>query len=238
METENQFLINLDQLRLRITNACNTAGRSPDEVELMAVTKTHPVSALQMALRAGLRRIGENRVQEAVDKRSSMDRGAGSLELIGPLQTNKARIAIQTFDRIQTVDRTKLANRLDRICEEEGKEALPVLMQVNVGEDPAKAGCSRHEAERLAAAILSSNHLRLEGLMTIGEFSDEEAVVRATFERLRTLRDELEPALGIRLPVLSMGMSHDLEWAIAEGSTLIRVGTALFGQRETAHQPS
>jgi len=196
----------------------------------MAVTKTHPAEAADWALAAGLHRIGENRVQEAAGKRPLAKAGA-SWELIGPLQSNKARLAVETFDRIQTLDRLKLVQVLDRHCEETGKTAYPVLMQVNVGEDPAKHGCRVSEAASLADAILSSRCLSLEGLMTIGELTDDELTIRRTFSGLRTLRDQLQDSLGVALPVLSMGMTDDLEWAIEEGSTLIRVGTALFGRR-------
>lgn len=231
MNTQREFLISLDDLRSRINDACSRSGRKASEVELMAVTKTHPPAAVEWALAAGLRTIGENRVQEAAAKRPQVAGAGGFWELIGPLQSNKARLALETFDRIQTLDRPKLVRMLDRLCGELGKEDFPVLLQANVGEDPAKSGCSPEEAEALALSVMDSAHLRLEGLMTIGEFTDEEAVVRGTFIRLRELRDRLEVACGHKLPVLSMGMTDDLEWAVEEGSTLIRVGTALFGTR-------
>ncbi|MEX0330503.1 MAG: YggS family pyridoxal phosphate-dependent enzyme [Puniceicoccaceae bacterium] len=231
MNTKQEFLISLDDLRSRIKDACNRSNRATSEVELMAVTKTHPPQAVEWALEAGLQTIGENRVQEAAGKRPEVQGTTGYWELIGPLQSNKARLALETFDRIQTVDRPKLVRILERLCGEMGKEGYPVLLQANVGEDPAKSGCSVEEAEALAAAVMESEHLQLEGLMTIGEFSDDEAVVRGTFRRLRELRDRLEIACGLKLQVLSMGMTGDLEWAVEEGSTLIRVGTALFGTR-------
>ena len=231
MESETQFLINLESLRDRIKNACQHSNRAPSEVKLMAVTKTHPVEAAEQAIKAGILKIGENRVQEAAGKRPLMNSNDGYWELIGPLQSNKSRLAVRTFDRIQTVDRLKLIHQLDRISAEEGKGPYPVLLQVNVGEDPAKSGCLSGQSEQLAAAVMDSENLKLEGLMTIGEFSDQEDVVRPVFAKLRQLRDQLEQRLGIELPELSMGMSDDLEWAIMEGSTLVRVGTALFGTR-------
>ena len=197
----------------------------------MAVTKTHPATAVEWALSAGLGTIGENRVQEAAGKRPEVRGPSGFWELIGPLQSNKARLALQAFDRIQTVDRPKLVNALDRLCGEMGIKAFPVLLQSNVGEDPAKSGCLTTNAPALAELIEASEHLRLEGLMTIGEFTSDEAIVRGTFVKLRQLRDTLEGTVGHKLPVLSMGMTGDLEWAIEEGSTLIRVGTALYGAR-------
>lgn len=238
MHNQKQFLIQLNQIRERINKACERSGRKMDEVSLMAVTKTHPAEAVDWAVKGGLTRIGENRVQEGAGKRPQAKEPGAFWELIGPLQSNKARLAIGTFDRVQTVDRPKLVKALDRICDEEGKSAYPVLMQVNVGEDPAKHGCLKPDAHALAEVILNSKHLKLEGLMTIGALSDDEAIVRSTFSSLRGLRDELESALGHRLPELSMGMTGDLEWAIEEGSTLIRVGTALYGDRGTYHLSS
>lgn len=232
MKIEKHFLMNLELLQNRINIACGKAGRSRSEVQLMAVTKTHSEKAVELALSSGLTRIGENRVQEAAEKRPLVIQQNGIWELIGPLQSNKARLAVRTFDRIQTVDRTKLVVQLDRICSEEGKSEYPVLMQVNVGEDPAKHGCNCGDSQALAETIMGTEHLRLEGLMTIGEFSDQERIVRPTFEKLRLLRDKLENQLGIKLPELSMGMTDDLEWAIEEGSSMIRVGTALFGHRQ------
>ena len=231
MHTQEKFLISLKNLQQRINNACQRSGRNPSEVELMAVTKTHPPEAARWAFAAGLRTVGENRVQEAAEKRPKLSGEDGCWELIGPLQSNKARLAVQTFDRIQTVDRPKLVRILDRLCGELEHQAYPVLLQANVGEDPAKSGCSSDQAEALAEVILQSEHLQLQGLMTIGELTDEEARVRGTFIRLRKLRDRLEGTCGIKLPVLSMGMTGDLEWAVEEGSTLIRVGTALYGER-------
>jgi pyridoxal phosphate enzyme (YggS family) len=197
----------------------------------MAVTKTLPAEAVEWAREAGIGTIGENRVQEAAGKRPLVRGSGGFWELIGPLQSNKARMALEAFDRIQTLDRLKLVRVLDRLCREQGREAYPVLLQANVGEDPAKSGCLADDAETLAEAVMESGNLHLQGLMTIGEFTTEEAVVRKTFSSLRGLRDRLEISCGTSLPVLSMGMTGDLEWAIEEGSTLIRVGTALFGAR-------
>jgi pyridoxal phosphate enzyme (YggS family) len=223
------FLQSLQAVNERISRACERGGRKLQEVKLMAVTKTHPAQAAEWALAAGLRHIGENRVQELADKRPRV--AGGCWELIGPLQTNKARLALAHADRIQTVDRPKLVAVLERLCGELGKREFPVLMQVNTGEDPAKHGCAVEQAGALADAIRQSAQLRLEGLMTIGELTDDERRVRATFARLRELRDRLAARTGLPLAELSMGMTGDLEWAIEEGSTLLRVGTALFGSR-------
>lgn len=232
MESRNQFMMNTERVLEQIARACERCGRSPEEVTLMAVTKTHPLEATCWALEAGLRHLGENRVQELARKHPQVKDPAACWELIGPVQSNKARLAVEHADRIQTVDRLKLVKACDRHCGELGRERLPVLLQVNVGEDPAKHGCTVQQAAGLVEAIQQTQHLELEGLMTIGELTDEEGRIRRTFSRLRLLRDELSAASGLPLPVLSMGMTGDMEWAIEEGSTLIRVGTALFGARE------
>lgn len=232
MDTHKKFLNRTHYVNDRIKAACQRCNRQPGEVKLMAVTKTHPAEAAVWAIEAGLTHIGENRVQEAAEKRPEVGMSKGFWELIGPLQRNKARLALETVDRIQTVDRLKLINTLDRVCGEIGRKAFPVLLQVNTAEDPAKHGCAVEAAEGLAEAIQTSDHLCLDGLMTIGELTDDPVCIRATFRRLRELRDRLENALGIHLPELSMGMTGDLELAIEEGSTLVRVGSALYGERE------
>lgn len=230
MISSANFKANLKRVEERMAFACERSGRLRGEVTLMAVTKTYPVAAAQYALASGLGVVGENRVQELVEKKPQCE--GLSWELIGPLQSNKARLAVEFADRIQTVDRAKIVRALDRLCGEVGRERLPVLLQVNTAADPAKHGCSTEEAEALAEVILKTEHLGLEGLMTIGELTDDETRVRATFVRLRDLRDRLVERLGQALPVLSMGMTGDLEWAIEEGSTLVRVGSALFGARK------
>ncbi|MFP4282466.1 MAG: YggS family pyridoxal phosphate-dependent enzyme [Opitutales bacterium] len=223
---------NLRLVEKSIRDACERAGRDRTEVTLMAVTKTQSIEVLEAARQAGLELFGENRVQEAVTKREAFA-GQARWELIGPLQSNKARLAVRHFDRIQTVDRLKIVEALARLCVDEGRAELPVLLQVNAGEDPAKAGCTVEEAPALAERILAAGPLRLDGLMTIAPFADDPAVARRCFARLRVLRDALRERFGCPLEVLSMGMSGDFAEAIAEGATLIRVGSALFGARES-----
>jgi len=222
---------NLAMVRERIRSACGKAGRDPAEVELMAVSKTQPPAAVEAALGAGLRLFGENRVQEAVEKLPPF-RDRSTWELIGHLQSNKARLAVEHFDRIQSVDRGKLISTLARLVAESDRPPLRILLQVNAGDDPAKSGCAVADADALVAAILERSELRLEGLMTIAPLDDREIVARRCFARLRELRDGLEGRFGLALPVLSMGMTGDLEAAVSEGSTLLRVGTALFGRRD------
>ena len=227
----SQFEERVGKLKSRIRAACDACGRNPDEIEILAVTKSHPVEAIEYAAQYGLRKIGENRVQEADWKRKETAARV-EWELIGHLQTNKARLAVSLFDRIQSVDRIKLVKALIRHCEEAGK-SLPVLLQVNSGEDPRKFGVSCEEAPKLLEATQDVPHLIIEGLMTIAPLSREKDVARSAFERLRELRDRLAERSGLPLSVLSMGMTEDMEAAIHAGSTCIRVGTALFGTRRS-----
>lgn len=223
---------NVDRVRSLIREACQAAGRSPDEVTLMAVTKTQPVAVLRAAQEAGLGLFGENRVQEAVEKIAACGGSPAQWELIGHLQSNKVRPAVEHFDRIQSVDRAKLAIALDRQAALQGRDVLPILLQVNAGEDPAKFGCRVEEAPALVETIFGLERLRLDGFMTIAPLDENPAVARRAFARLRRLRDQLAESWGQPFGVLSMGMSGDLAEAIAEGSTLVRVGSALFGARD------
>jgi PLP dependent protein len=224
-----EFKRRADAVRARIADACARAGRSPGDVELLAVTKSQPAAAVEFAARYGLRAVGENRVQEAVEKREQAA-PAMAWELIGHLQSNKARLAVRNFDRIQSVDSARLLEILDREAAALGK-VLPVLLQVNAGLDPAKSGVEPDEAPHLLAVALERGRLRVEGLMTIAPYSEKPGVARRTFARLREIRDRLEIESGVRLHELSMGMSGDMDEAVIEGSTLVRVGTALFGAR-------
>ena len=224
-----EFADRANAVRTQIAEACACAKRSPDTVELLAVTKTHPAAAAEYAARYGLRAVGENRVQEAVDKRGQTQAKI-AWELIGHLQSNKAKLAATHFDRVQSVDSEKLLNQLDRAAGELGR-VLPILLQVNAGNDPAKFGAEPVDAPRLLELALTKTHLRVDGLMTIAPLSDDPDVARRTFANLRALRDEQVVRLGVPLHELSMGMSGDLLAAIEAGSTLVRVGTALFGHR-------
>ena len=216
-------------LQQRIATACRRAGRDPAQVSLLPVTKTHPAAAAGYAARAGFLAVGENRVLAAIDKRAqttAMLRG----ELIGHLQSNKARLAATHFDRIQSVDSEKLLTALNRAAAELGK-TLPVLLQINAGQDPAKFGAEPAAAPRLLELALAQSHLHVDGLMTIAPLSDDPAVALRTFANLRSIRDDLAARFSTPLRELSMGMSGDLESAIAEGSTQVRIGAALYGPR-------
>ena len=232
-----EFARRADALRAQIASACAAAGRDPAGVQLLAVTKTHPAGAADHAARYGLAAVGENRVQEGLEKRAQIARASAALhwELIGHLQSNKAKLAAQHFDRVQSVDSEKLLNHLDRAAEL-GK-TLPILLQINAGNDPAKFGADLADAPRLLDAALAKKHLRVDGLMTIAPLGTTAAETAAhaerTFANLRTLRDDLASRAGVPLRELSMGMTGDLAIAVAAGSTLVRVGTALFGSRPT-----
>lgn len=232
MVTYEQFEVSCQAVLARMAEACAKAGRPPASVRLLPVTKTHPVDAALYAARLGLPAVGENRVQEAAAKRPLAPAGL-RWELIGHLQSNKAKLAVETFDRIQSVDSAELATRLGRIAGEMGK-ALPVLLQVNAGDDPAKFGTDVAGAPALLEAALAAPALRVEGLMTVPSLSDDPEVARRAFDRLRACRDDLAARFAVALPELSMGMSGDLELAIAAGSTCVRVGSALYGERTPA----
>ncbi|MFM1851042.1 MAG: hypothetical protein RIS54_726 [Verrucomicrobiota bacterium] len=225
----DEFKTRADKVHAQIAAACVAVGRDPAQVELLAVTKTHPAAAADYAARYGLRAVGENRVQEAVAKRAECS-AAIMWELIGHLQSNKAKLAAETFDRVQSVDSVKLVNHLDRAAAAAGK-VLPILLQINAGQDPAKFGAEPTDAPALLEAALAAGALRVDGLMTIAPLSDDPDVARRTFVNLRTIRDELAGRFGTPLCELSMGMSGDLQAAIEAGSTQVRVGTALFGTR-------
>lgn len=231
--TYEEFARRADAVRVQIAAACAAAGRAPNEVELLAVTKTHPAAAVDYAARYGLRAVGENRVQEAAEKKPQTT-AVIAWELIGHLQSNKAKLAVQHFDRVQSVDSEKLVNHLDRAAAEAGK-TLAVLLQINAGDDPAKFGADLADAPRLLEAALGKKNLRVDGFMTIAPLGttlpETTAHAVRTFTNLRVLRDDLAQRFGVPLRELSMGMSGDLTAAVAAGSTIVRVGTALFGTR-------
>lgn len=214
----------------RIAQAAGRAGRDPATVTLVAVSKTVPVDRLVAAVAAGLTTLGENRVQEAEEKAGAL--AGATWHLVGPLQSNKVRRALEIFETIQSVDSLELARRIDRLATEvRPGERVPVLLQVNVDDDTAKAGFSPDAIEAQVAEILALEHLDVRGLMTIGRLVEQPKDARPTFAGLRDFAGRLRvrhPALG---PELSMGMSDDFEIAVEEGATIVRVGRALFGER-------
>jgi hypothetical protein len=223
----------LDQVRCRIAQAALSCGRRPEEVKLIAVCKTFPAGAVEEAAAAGQLAFGENRVQEAAAKIPQLV-CASPLEwhLIGHLQSNKAHKAAAIFDWIHSVDSLKLLNRLNEAAAVAGK-VLPVLLQVDLAGEATKSGATIEELQPMLASAAGMIHLSVRGLMIIPPYLENPEEVRPYFRRLRELRDRLaaEEPPGVELEELSMGMSHDFEVAIAEGSTMVRVGTAIFGVR-------
>ncbi|MGI8703503.1 MAG: YggS family pyridoxal phosphate-dependent enzyme, partial [Candidatus Limnocylindrales bacterium] len=206
--------------------------RRSTDVGLIAVSKTVPPERLRLALVAGIERFGENRVQEAAPKVAALP--GAHWELVGTLQSNKARRAVELFEVIHSVDSIELARRLDRIVAEIGRPPLPVYLQVNVDEDPSKAGLSLPELSPGLDELLALAGLELRGLMTVGRLGQRAEDSRPTFVRLRELSERCrvkQPRLG---PGLSMGMSDDFEVAVEEGATVVRVGRAIFGERPPA----
>ena len=224
---------NIKEVYRIISRGALKADRSPDEVQLIVVTKTVGQQAIREAVDSGIRLFGENRVQEAKKKILSDEIKAmpERLEwhLIGHLQKNKAKDAVQLFEVIHSVDSIELACELDRQADTIGK-IQRVLVQVKLSEEETKSGVTEKELPKLLERIAQLKHLRLEGLMTIPPYLDNVRDVIPYFRRLRQLRDEAEKA-GFSLPELSMGMSHDYEAAIEEGATMVRIGTAIFGER-------
>ncbi|HPV62117.1 YggS family pyridoxal phosphate-dependent enzyme [Thauera aminoaromatica] len=227
----------LDAVRARIAAAARHAGRDPADVKLLAVSKTWPAEAVREAAAAGQRAFGENYVQEGVDKVEALRALGLEWHFIGPLQSNKTRPVANAFDWVHGIDRLKIAERLSA-QRDVHLPPLDVCIQVNVSGEDSKSGVAPDEAGALAHAVAALPRLRLRGLMCIPEPSADEAVLRARFAVLRGLHDELRAA-GLALDTLSMGMSHDLEPAIAEGASIVRVGTAIFGERaRTAPTPT
>ena len=213
----------------RVHAACARAGREPEDVRLIAVSKTYGPEIIREAADAGIQVFGENRVQEAAAKIELAPPGL-EWHLVGHLQSNKARLAVRLFDLVHSVDSRRLLQALDRMAQEEGR-TLPVLLQVNVSGEASKFGLAHDEVPGLLEAAQECMNLEVRGVMTIPPFTPEPEKAAPVFARLRACRDAWRAASGFDLPELSMGMSHDFEVAIAEGATMIRVGSALFGPR-------
>jgi len=223
----------LEQVRQRIARACERSGRDPGEVKLVAVSKTHPADTIREAIAAGCRVFGENKVQEAEGKIVEVGRQAAEWHLIGHLQSNKARKAVQLFDVIHSLDSVELATRLERICKEEDRATLPVLIQVDLAGEETKSGISETGLPELVDYLKTCERLKLVGLMILPPLNELPEATRHYFQRLRRIRDEYasQHLFAEGRGELSMGMSHDFEVAIEEGATIVRVGTAIFGDR-------
>jgi PLP dependent protein len=218
----------------RIADACARTGREPGHVTLIAVTKTVRAERVGAAVAAGLTTLGENRVQEAEPKVAAV--AGASWHLIGPLQSNKAKRALETFGTIQTVDSVALATRLDRLVGEgTGTAPYPVLLQVNVDRDPAKSGFDPATLAGALDELAALPHLDVRGLMTVGRLVERADDARPTFVALRELSERLRSGSTALGPALSMGMTDDFAVAVEEGATIVRVGRALFGERPHGH---
>jgi pyridoxal phosphate enzyme (YggS family) len=222
----------LNGILARIAAAAGRVERNASDITLIAVSKTVPVGRIIPVVDAGALNLGENRVQEAETKIGKITAEGLRWHLIGPLQANKARRAVEQFDMIHSVDSVKLAERLDRIAGELNK-MMPILVQVDLGKEATKSGVGENDLNGLIDRISKCQHLRLDGLMTLPPYFEDVEKVRPYFSRLRKLLAELNQK-GIanrKMRELSMGMSHDFEVAVEEGATMVRVGTAIFGER-------
>ena len=218
---------NFAEVKNQIKQAAARVGRNADEIKLVAVSKTHPAKILSEAIEAGANILGENKVQEAESKIETIGREKAEWHLIGHLQKNKARKAVKLFDWIHTIDSLELAERLERICSEENRADLNVLIQVDLAGEETKSGVAENDLPDLIEYLKSCECLKLKGFMIIPPFFDEPEKTRPFFKSLREIRNKFLPN-----GELSMGMSHDFAVAIEEGATIIRVGTAIFGSRE------
>ena len=235
MDDSAQLAANLAAIRARIDAACRAAGRDPATVRLLPVSKTVDEARLRQAYAIGMREFGENKVQEAMGKWEAMsDLPELRWALIGHLQTNKAKYAARFASEFQALDSLRVAQALDAQLQKHGR-ALDVLLQVNTSGEASKFGLSPEDVPAFVRELPAFSSLRVRGLMTLALFSDDAALVRPCFVRLRELRDRLRQDApdGIAMDELSMGMSGDFELAIAEGATTVRVGTAIFGHRPT-----
>ena len=223
---------NLQAVKARIREAAKLAGRSPESVRLLAVSKTWPLSSVMAAAAVGQQAFGENYVQEGVDKVTASAGRNLEWHFIGPLQSNKSRPVAEHFDWVHSIERLKIAERLSA-QRPSHLPPLQVCIQVNVSGEASKSGCAPDAALKLCQAVAALPGLQLRGLMAIPEPTDDMAAQRAPFRHLREIFDTIRAA-GLPLDTLSMGMSHDLEAAVAEGATIVRIGTAIFGERNYA----
>ena len=230
---QEPLAVRLADVRARLAAAAEKSGRKPEDVSLIAISKTHPTAIIKQVIELGAADLGENRVQEADGKIAEIGHDKVRWHLVGHLQANKARRAVNLFDVIHSLDSVDLARRLDRLCIEEARESLPVLIQVDLGHEETKSGIDESELTHLVESLGPLTHLKLIGLMTLPPFFDDPEQSRPFFRRLRELRDALNQrgAFGDRTGELSMGMTHDFEVAIEEGATMVRIGTAIFGAR-------
>jgi pyridoxal phosphate enzyme (YggS family) len=233
-EVQQRLRSNLAEVKAAIGAAAKRAGREASKIKLVAVSKTHPAAAVRQAIEAGIAVFGENKVQEAESKIITTGRQNAEWHLIGHLQSNKARKAVHLFDVIESVDSVGLAQRLERICLEDGRAELPIFVQVDLAGEATKTGAAEGDLPAIAEYLLGCKSLKFKGLMSVPPYFEDPEDVRPFFRRLREIRDDMNSKglFAAGTGELSMGMSHDFEIAIVEGSTIVRVGTAIFGERE------
>lgn len=227
----NPIKENLNRIRDKIESATIKSGRKPAEIQLVAVSKTMSPETINQGIAAGITIIGENKVQEAKAKKERVN--PVTWHMVGHLQTNKVKHAVQIFDMIQAVDSYRLAEEINKRCHNENKR-MPILVEVNTSGETSKFGCDPDETPELVSKVSELSNLKIEGLMTIGLFTDQMELVRPCFIKLREIFESIK---GLKIPgvfmeQLSMGMSADYEVAIEEGATMVRIGTAIFGPRQ------
>ncbi len=223
----------LDDIRARVVSAAVRAGRSPEDIKILAVSKKKPAAAVEKLFSCGQWLFGENYIQEAIEKIDALPaqvKESSTWHFIGHLQRNKAKFAVRYFECVQTLDSLRLAKELSKRAAQAGR-VMDVMIQVNIGKDPAKSGIMPEEAGDFLKRLLEFSSLRVTGLMTMPPFTPDVQETRGYFKALRQLRDRLDPGRSM-LQELSMGMSRDFEMAIEEGATVVRIGTALFGPRD------
>ncbi|WP_456402333.1 YggS family pyridoxal phosphate-dependent enzyme [Persephonella sp.] len=223
---------NVDKILEKIEKSAVKSGRKPEDVILLAASKTQPIEKMIEAYKAGIRYFGENRVQEGIKKIEQLQEIKDiHWHLIGGLQTNKAKYAVRYFELIHSLDRKSLADEIDKRAKKIGK-VQDVLVEVNIGEESSKYGVSPINLEELIEYSLEKENLKILGLMCIPPYFEDKEKSRPYFIKMRELKEKLERKLNIKLPHLSMGMSHDFDIAVEEGATIVRVGTAIFGERK------
>ncbi|WP_457622151.1 YggS family pyridoxal phosphate-dependent enzyme [Persephonella sp.] len=223
---------NVDKIREIIYRSAERSGRNPDEIILLAASKTQSAEKIKEAYEAGIRYFGENRVQEGIKKIEQLKEIKDiHWHLIGGLQTNKAKYAVRYFELIHSLDREPLADELDKRAKKLEK-IQEVLIEVNIGEEESKYGVKPENIEKLFEYTLKKENLNIQGLMCIPPYFEDKERSRPYFAKLRQIREKLETDFGVKLPHLSMGMSHDFDIAIEEGATIVRIGTAIFGERK------
>lgn len=227
-----QIRENLARVKERIQKALVRAGRENEEVKIVAVSKTKPPELIRYAIESGIKDIGENRVQEAIPKIEAVGKDKVVWHLVGHLQTNKAKKAVCYFDMIQSVDSVKIARKISSYSEEEGKQ-IPVLVEVNISGESTKFGIAPEKVKDFVGEISCLRGIKVKGLMTIGPLTYDKGAVRRAFRKMFGIFDDLrrDRIEGVEMEILSMGMTDDFEVAVEEGTTMVRIGRAIFGER-------